>query len=62
MVLLGAESLEIAVFDAGSPPARDAHGVILAAAVDHDALVAEYQAVEASPDVACFVSGDDDGT
>ena len=41
--------------------ARDRHRVVGAAAVDHDALVAEREAVQTFGDVAGLVAGDDDG-
>src|SRR5262245_6850034 len=49
------------MLDAGALLACDADGVVLAAAVDHDAFVAECQAVEAVADLGGLVPGDDDG-
>src|SRR5690348_16775433 len=50
-ILLRAEAVELAVLDTDAALARNALRVILAAAVDHDALVAERQRVEAGADI-----------
>src|SRR5438270_13952182 len=41
---------------------RDHHGAVAARGIDHDALVAERETVEAVADVGHLVLGDDDRT
>src|SRR5262245_47448611 len=50
------------VLDPSASLARDADGLILAAAVNNNALVAECQAVEAGSDLSSLVPRDDYGT
>jgi len=46
--------------DARTTALSDLHRVVVAAGVDHDALVAERDAVETVRNVRRFVLGDDD--
>src|SRR5262249_31374092 len=60
-VLLRAEALPVVRLDARAPLARELDGAVGAAGVDHDALVAERETVEAGADVRLLVLGDHDG-
>ena len=59
-VLLGAEPGPFVGRDLRAATRSDCHGVVGAAAVDHDALVAEGDALQARSDVLRLVPGDDD--
>src|ERR1700730_14568413 len=59
-VLLRAETQPLLKGDQSSPLARNLDRVVSAAAVDNDALVAEFQAVETVADVPPVVPRDDD--
>ena len=60
LVELPPETVEGVKADAGSPALGDPHGVVVAAGIDHHALVAERDAVETVRNVRRFVLGDDD--
>ena len=60
LVELAPKTFEGMKADAGSPALGDPHGVVVAAGIDHDALVAERDAVETLRNVHRFVLGDDD--
>jgi hypothetical protein len=47
-------------FDAGAFRFGDLNGAVAAAAIDHDPLVAERDAVEAGSGIRRLVAGDDD--
>src|SRR5208282_2115454 len=58
IVLLRAITAPFVKLDAGAFSPGDLHGRIRAAAIDHDALVAECEAVEAGADIRRLVLGD----
>src|SRR5271170_52053 len=61
IILLRTKAPPFAMFDTSAFLPRDADSVVRAAAIDHDALVAECQTVKARADIRRLVAGDDNG-
>ena len=61
IILLRPKPAPLVKLDAGALRLGDVDGAVAAAAIDHDPLVAERDAVEAIADIRRLVAGDDDG-
>ena len=60
IILLRPKAAPFVKFDAGALRFGNVDGAVAAAAIDHDPLVAERDAVEAIADIRRLVAGDDD--